>query len=99
MEIACSHREGLPLNILEAMLCGKPVVASDNRGHRELVRPGINGYLVDADNVDAYAQSVCRLLSLKKTDGTAIRSSVTPYTDRCVAEELKRIYSLTEEPS
>lgn len=97
--IACSHREGLPLNILEAMLCGKPVVASDNRGHRELVQPGINGYLVDADDVDAYAQSVCRLLSLKKTDGTAIQCSVTPYTDRCVAEELKHIYSLTEERS
>ena len=97
--IACSHREGLPLNILEAMLCGKPVVASDNRGHRELVQPGINGYLVDADDVDAYAQSVCRLLSLGKTDGSAIRSSVTTYTDRCVAEELKHIYSLTEERS
>ncbi len=97
--ISCSYREGLPLNILEAMLCGKPVVASDNRGHRELVRPGINGYLVDADDVDAYAISVCRLLSLGKTDDSAIRSSVTAYTDRCVAEELKHIYSLTEERS
>ena len=31
--VSCSFREGLPLNILEAELCKKPVIASKNRGH------------------------------------------------------------------
>ena len=44
--VACSYREGLPLNLVEAMLCGKPIVASINRGHRELVKNDVNGYLV-----------------------------------------------------
>lgn len=43
--VSCSHREGLPLNIVEAMLCGKPVIAADNRGSRELVIHTKSGYL------------------------------------------------------
>ena len=32
--LSCSKREGLPLNIIEGMLCKKPVIASINRGHK-----------------------------------------------------------------
>ncbi len=49
--VSCSKREGMPLNIIEAMLCKKPVVASHNRGHDELVREGVSGSLfVPADS-------------------------------------------------
>ncbi|XJZ26736.1 glycosyltransferase [Bacillota bacterium Lsc_1132] len=41
LAVASSLREGLPVNIMEAMACGLPVVASDNRGHRELVEEGV----------------------------------------------------------
>lgn len=43
--VSCSKREGMPLNIIEAMLCKKPVAASHNRGHDELVREGVSGFL------------------------------------------------------
>ena len=46
--VSCSKREGMPLNIIEAMLCKKPVVASHNRGHDELVKDMASGILVDA---------------------------------------------------
>ena len=55
---ACSYREGLPLNVLEAMMCGKPVVASKNRGHCELVKDGVTGFLVDPDDISAYAEKI-----------------------------------------
>lgn len=92
VEIACSYREGLPMNMLEAMLCGKPVVASNNRGHREVICEGTNGYLVDADDTDAYADRVCRLFSATDINDAAIRKSVELYTDYSVSQELKMIY-------
>ncbi len=44
--VASSLREGLPVNIMEAMYMGLPIIAVDNRGHRELVENGVNGYIV-----------------------------------------------------
>lgn len=89
--IACSHREGLPLNILEAMLCGKPVVASDNRGHRELVHDGINGYLVEADDIGAYVQYICQILEEGKDYSEQTVRSAQMYTDVHVMKELAAI--------
>ena len=40
-----SFREGLPLNIVEAMMCSKPVLVSHNRGHDELVEEETTGCL------------------------------------------------------
>lgn len=46
LAVASSFREGLPVNVMEAMACGLPVVAVDNRGHRELVQNNKNGWLL-----------------------------------------------------
>lgn len=59
--VSCSRREGMPLNIIEAMLCKKPVVASHNRGHDELVREGETGFLFDPGDADRLAALILRL--------------------------------------
>ncbi len=92
--IACSYREGLPLNVMEAMLCGKPVIASRNRGHNELVRDGENGFLVHPDDVSAYAEKICSLLRENRDFTSAATNSVEAYTDRNVQEELISLYHL-----
>lgn len=56
--VSCSRREGLPLNIVEAMLCAKPIVASVNRGHCELVRDGVTGYLLPPDDAPGFAEAI-----------------------------------------
>lgn len=61
--VSCSKREGLPLNIVEAMLCAKPVVASHNRGHDELVDDGRTGFLLDPDDAAGFADAIQRLAS------------------------------------
>lgn len=95
--VSCSYREGLPLNILEAMLCRKPVVASVNRGHRELVRTGYNGYLVPPDSSAKYAEAIKKIYSSRKLAeqlGENGFRMAQPYTAASVKKELSRIYQL-----
>ena len=56
-----SHVEGLPMSIIEAMLTGLPVVATDIRGPREQVRDGETGYLVPPMTVAPLAEALTRL--------------------------------------
>jgi putative glycosyltransferase epsD len=43
--ISASRQEGLGLNLAEEMFAGLPVVATEDRGHKELVKNGFNGFL------------------------------------------------------
>ena len=57
MDIFClpSYREGMPRVIIEAMMMGKPVVATNIRGSREEVIDGITGFLVPTkDSLSLY---------------------------------------------
>ena len=53
-----SHFEGLPMSVIEAMLTGLPVVASDIRGPREQVVPGVTGLLVPPRQVAPLAEAL-----------------------------------------
>ena len=57
-----SHREGLPLCVIEAMAHGKPVVASAVGGIPELVRDGETGFLVAPGDVAGLRAALERLL-------------------------------------
>lgn len=56
-----SHFEGLPMSVIEAMLTGLPVVASDIRGPREQVVPDETGVLVPVRDARALARALTRL--------------------------------------
>ena len=93
--VACSKREGLPLNLVEAMLSGNPVVATVNRGHRELIHDGFNGWLVPVDDVAGMSKHVCTLLSdekKRKELGENARDYAADYSFRSVKQELENIY-------
>ncbi|MBM7618282.1 glycosyltransferase EpsD [Bacillus tianshenii] len=64
--VGSSFREGLPVNIMEAMACGLPVVASDNRGHRELVKVGWNGFLIKDMDVESFQHSLKKIYLNRK---------------------------------
>lgn len=49
--------EGMPLVVAEAMACGLPVIATAN-GPDELVRDGVDGFIVPARNPDAIAEKL-----------------------------------------
>ena len=56
-----SRFEGLPLAMVEAMLCGRAVVATNVAGHSEIVEDGVSGFLADAPTVASFANALERL--------------------------------------
>jgi len=48
-----SHMEGMPLAIVEAMLCGRPCMATDVGGAAEWIEDGASGWLAPAGTVSA----------------------------------------------
>jgi len=59
--VLASRREGLPKVLLEAAACGRPMVASDVPGCREIARTNVNALLVPSDDPVALADAIARL--------------------------------------
>lgn len=97
LAIASSLREGLPVNIMEAMACGLPVVASENRGHRELVCNGENGWLIDSEDINMMSekiQIIAKNNNLKNKLGYFGRKIVEKeHSINRTLEEMSAIYS------
>jgi glycosyltransferase involved in cell wall biosynthesis len=53
-----SYREGLPRSLLEAAAMGRPLVASDVPGNRQLVEHGVNGLLCEARSAQSLADAI-----------------------------------------
>ncbi|RJE91162.1 glycosyltransferase family 1 protein [Paenibacillus sp. 1011MAR3C5] len=93
--VASSLREGLPVNIMEAMACGLPVVATRNRGHGELVMEGKSGFIVEPNEPDEFASRLLLLFRFRDTRlrmGEHGRARVKAYSLERVLEELKELY-------
>ena len=57
-----SLREGFGIVVLEAMLCGKAILAARSEGLTTLVEEGCNGWLVEAGSVEAMKAGLLQLL-------------------------------------
>jgi glycosyltransferase involved in cell wall biosynthesis len=77
--LASHDREGLPKVLIEAAAAGRPIVATDIPGCREVVNPGVNGLLVAPRDASALASAIESLLgdaSLRARMGAAGRDMV-----------------------
>jgi glycosyltransferase involved in cell wall biosynthesis len=60
--IQSGETEGLPVVILEGLAAGKPIIASDVSGVKDVIKNGYNGFLVEQKNSDQIADKVLELL-------------------------------------
>jgi glycosyltransferase involved in cell wall biosynthesis len=85
-----SRSEGAPRSLIEAAACAIPLVATDVPGCREVVRDGLNGYLVPLHDIEALTEAVWRLArdgELRKRMGAAGRDFVLQNLDEKIVFE------------
>lgn len=58
LSLSSSSQEGLPVNLLEALVAGLPIIATDSRGHADLVEDDVNGYIVDKNDPKVFCSRV-----------------------------------------
>lgn len=64
--VSASRSEGLPFNVMEAMYAGLPVVASQVKGHTDLITDGVTGLLYPYGDDRACAEQILRLTTSVK---------------------------------
>jgi glycosyltransferase involved in cell wall biosynthesis len=92
-----SRSEGFPLAIVEAMLAGLPVVASDVGSVREAVLDGHTGVLVPPDDVEALARALRELLDdpagRRELGRRGRELALERFTATAMAREFERLYA------
>lgn len=86
-----SYREGMPRALLEGAATGRPLLAANVPGCRELVRDGENGLLFEARSADSLAEAIERFLLMppgerQRLGATARRLAERDYDEAIVVD-------------
>lgn len=92
-----SYREGTPRSLLEAAAMGKPLIATDVVGCREVVDSEVTGLLVPVKDSRALAQAMCRMIvdpEMRWRMGMAGREKMVREFDEAIV--IERVHSAYE---
>lgn len=83
-----SYREGTPRTLLEGAAMGRPLLASDVPGCREVVRDGINGFLFEVKNAKNLIDKIKLYLSLKHEERAQLAINSRKLVEEMFDEEI-----------
>lgn len=73
--VSTARYEGLPYSLIEALCLAKPCVATNVDGNKDLIKNGVNGYLVKEGDVSGMSERILKILSdNKKYESFALNS-------------------------
>jgi len=90
-----SIREGLGIAAVEALCCGVPLIAADNRGTREYAVDSYNSIICRADNVTDFKKAICRMYSNPGYRGelsSHCRETSEKFSRKAVGRAMEDIY-------
>ncbi len=92
------RQEGMPFSILEAMACGKPVIASKIGGIPSIIDDGVNGLLIQPGNISNVIEKTIFLLNNKdfadKLANDAIKKVTQNFSHEKMVEETIKTFEL-----
>lgn len=92
-----SKREGLGMAGLEALAMGIPLLASDNRGTREYMKDGKNGFVYAYDDVDGFIEGIEKICALTAQDRKKMEAfcveSAKPFDMEHANAAMQKIYT------
>jgi glycosyltransferase involved in cell wall biosynthesis len=95
--LSTSLYEGLSNSIMEAMVAGMPIVATDVGDNRYLIKDGINGFLVPCGNTDLIAEKLEYLVNtddIRSDFGNNSRSIIEKeYSEEKFLENYSKLFS------
>lgn len=89
--VSSSRIEGLPFNVMEAMYCGLPVVASAVKGHKDLIEHEKTGLLYPYGDEIACAEQIRNLMLHPELAGSIGRQSIAQIQNYALEQVLPRV--------
>ncbi|WP_448664953.1 glycosyltransferase family 4 protein [Sphingomonas sp. CJ20] len=99
LAVSTSRHEGLPIGLVEVMACGVPILASEDRGHRELVVEGETGHIFAQEDAAGLADRIVALSaspSRRAAMGEAARRHVARFALDAALPAMVEIYEDAE---
>ena len=85
--LSLSYREGLPVNLIEGLMCGLPIICTDCRGNRDIVSGIANGYKVFNER-----DIILNIINNKNIKKMKNREIIKRYELDTIKESMKKIY-------
>lgn len=95
--VASSIREGFGLNLVEAMYCGLPVIASNNSGHNSIIENGKDGFLIELNKPKEFAEKVLLLCNDESLRMQFVKNANMKINKYASSEIVKNLYDIFQQ--
>lgn len=96
ISISSSKQEGLPVNIMEAMYIGLPIVATACRGNSDLIENGKNGYIVEQLDAKAFIDKINDVYLKKVNIGKIKENNIQKSNEYLLDDIMKEMIDIYE---